>query len=102
MSTLAATEVRQVIAARAAGVHAEGKVDAMLEALAQLLESPPGTVILACDGEAGCCAPVTHIDNKGYIYCEGHGLARRTYRPCRKLRPHELRTLRRGEPVRRY
>jgi hypothetical protein len=49
-----------------------------------------------------CTEPVTHIDDKGYIYCSHHGLYRRFYRRCRKLRPHEMRRLQRGELVKHY
>lgn len=59
-------------------------------------------IVLRCDMEEGCTAPVTHIDQKGYAYCTKHGLERRDYRPCRKLRPWELHRLLRGEPLTRY
>jgi hypothetical protein len=57
---------------------------------------------LKCDMSTSCTAPVTMIDVKGYIYCTEHGLRRRTFQRTRKLRPHELRRLERGEPVARY
>lgn len=57
---------------------------------------------LRCDMEDDCTKPVTHIDQKGYAYCEPHGIERRWYVPCRKLRPHELRKLQRGEALARY
>jgi hypothetical protein len=49
--------------------------------------------------EDGCTAPVTHIDNKGYIYCERHGIERRDVRPCRKLLARELRLLRADQAI---
>lgn len=55
-----------------------------------------------CDGVAGCQEPITHLDNKGYIYCTKHGIERRDVRPCRKLRPHELKKLARGEQIEKY
>lgn len=55
-----------------------------------------------CDMTNDCEAPVTHIDNKGFVYCTDHGISRRYYHPCRKLRPHELKKLQRGEPIARY
>lgn len=55
-----------------------------------------------CDMTHDCTEPVTHIDQKGYAYCTAHGLDRRSYRPCRKLRPHEVRKIYRGEPITRY
>jgi hypothetical protein len=57
---------------------------------------------VTCDQVASCTAPVTHLDNKGYVYCTAHGLDRRAWRPCRKLRAHELRRLERGEALGRY
>ena len=60
------------------------------------------TTILRCDMTAGCLEPVTHLDNKGYVYCTQHGIERRDCRPCRKLRAHELRKLEQGEPLKRY
>lgn len=59
-------------------------------------------VTLRCDMTHECTEPVTHVDNKGYIYCTAHGISRRDVRPCRKLRPHELNRLRKGQPLTRY
>lgn len=56
----------------------------------------------SCDMDPGCIDPVTHIDQDGFVYCEAHGLSRRTWQPCRKLRPHELRRIERGDQVTRY
>jgi hypothetical protein len=60
------------------------------------------TKTLKCDMDHECTAEVTHIDNSGFVYCESHGLRRRWDKPCRKLRPHELRKLARGETLARY
>jgi hypothetical protein len=49
-----------------------------------------------------CHQPPSMIDDKGHIYCAEHGIERRDWRPCRKLRPHELRRIARGEQVTRY
>lgn len=57
---------------------------------------------LHCDMTADCPEPVTHIDSDGFAYCTDHGLERRWYQPRRKLRPHELRKLQRGEQLARY
>jgi hypothetical protein len=59
---------------------------------------------LRCEYTADCPGAVTHIDNKGFIYCQRHGQIRRESRHggCRKLRPHELRRLERGEKVKSY
>lgn len=59
-----------------------------------------------CDMTDDCTAAVTMVDDKGYVYCERHGIDRRgvgTYRRrVRKLRPHELNRLNRGEKIARY
>lgn len=57
---------------------------------------------LKCDMTDDCTEPVTHIDQSGFAYCTEHGISRRDWKPCRKLRPHELRRLQRGEQVKRY
>jgi hypothetical protein len=55
-----------------------------------------------CDMTADCNEPITHLDDKGFIYCTNHGVSRRYSRPCRKLRPSELNNIKRGEQVKRY
>lgn len=62
----------------------------------------PTTKTPRCDMEKGCPEPVTHLDQKGYVYCTEHGLDRRRSQPCRKLRTFELNRLARGEQVNRY
>lgn len=57
---------------------------------------------LQCDMEDGCPEEVTHIDDHGFIYCAHHGEVRKQWRHCRKLRPHELNRLKRGQQVARY
>lgn len=50
-----------------------------------------------------CEEEPTMIEDKGYIYCANHGLERRAYgHRVRKLRPHELNRIRRGEQVKSY
>lgn len=58
-------------------------------------------VVLSC-GMTDCQSPVTHLDQSGFVYCTAHGIARRSWKPCRKLRPFELRRLGRGEQITRY
>ena len=60
------------------------------------------TMTLRCDMTDECEAPVSHIDQKGYAYCTEHGIERRSWMPCRRLQPHELHRLERGEPLARY
>ena len=57
---------------------------------------------LRCDMTDDCEQPVTHIDNDGFAYCTTHGLQRRWYQPCRKLRDWELRKLQRGGQLTKY
>lgn len=56
-----------------------------------------------CEQDRDCAEPVAMIDVKGFVYCAGHGKDIRRYVcRCRKLRPHELNRLKRGEPINRY
>lgn len=57
---------------------------------------------LQCEMVNDCEREVTMIDNKGYIYCEPHGMQRRSWRPCRKLRPYEINRLERGAQIKAY
>lgn len=55
---------------------------------------------LSCDMTVSCKAPVTHIDNKGYVYCTGHGKHRATCGiPCRAMRPGEITKIILGETI---
>jgi hypothetical protein len=66
--------------------------------------TPPAPVVveLHCDMKTDCVKPITMIDESGFIYCTDHGLSRRSWKYCRKLRPFELNRLKRGETVKRY
>lgn len=57
---------------------------------------------LVCDMIVACPNPVTHIGDKGYVYCTGHAPDRKGWERVRKLRPHELNRLKRGEPLKKY
>jgi hypothetical protein len=57
---------------------------------------------LCCDGKKGCESPITHMDEKGFIYCAIHGAWRKQYMRCRKLKPAELKTLQSGKPLTKY
>lgn len=66
------------------------------------LADPLRNVALTCAGMGGssCPGPASHIDNKGYVYCERHGLARRASgAPTRKLTAAESKKLARGETI---
>lgn len=62
--------------------------------MAPKLDATPRT--LKCDMLVACKAPVTHVDNKGYVYCTGHGEDRKLHLPCRKLRTSEITKLTNG------
>jgi hypothetical protein len=57
---------------------------------------------LKCEMSHECQCPVTHIDDKGYIYCKQHGNERKSYRRCRQLRIWELKLLKAGQTVPSY
>jgi hypothetical protein len=54
---------------------------------------------LRCDMEHNCTAPVTYIDDKGYVYCTGHGAMRRFIRRVRKIGAHEIIRLQLGKTI---
>ena len=51
---------------------------------------------LACDMSHGCERPVTHIGEKGYVYCATHAPQRRGYERTRKLLVSERKALEAG------
>lgn len=57
---------------------------------------------MKCEMTEDCPQKVTHIDDKGYIYCARHGEIRKAYRRCRKLSPKELKTIEAGSPITSY
>lgn len=57
---------------------------------------------LTCDMERDCKQAVTHIDEKGFVYCHSHGVQRKTYCRCRMLQPKELKQLQAGVPLASY
>lgn len=65
-------------------------------------EAKPKEVRLACDMRRECQSPVTHIDEKGFIYCSDHGRQRQYSMRCRKLMPNELNRLGQGMPLESY
>ena len=60
------------------------------------------TKVLKCDMKAECTEAVTHIDNKGFVYCHAHGVQRKGYRPCRLLTSKERKQLESGAPLPSY
>lgn len=57
---------------------------------------------LHCEMREDCTEPVTHLDDDGWVYCTEHGIERRGWKCCRKLRDWELRKLQRGEQLTHY
>jgi len=55
-----------------------------------------------CEMSKECEAPVSYIDEKGFIYCTECGTRRQSYCRCRKLRPFELRRILNGQQIERY
>ena len=55
-----------------------------------------------CDMDDACERDVTYIGEKGWIYCATHAIPRRYWERTRKMRPHELNRIRRGEPLDHY
>lgn len=62
----------------------------------------PGTLDLVCDMTDNCDREVTMIDDSGFVYCTSHGLDRRSWKRCRKMRRHELNRLARGDVLAHY
>lgn len=56
-------------------------------------------IALQCAMHATCDRPVTHVDVKGFVYCEPHGEQRKSVQPCRKLTTTEIAKLGRGETI---
>jgi hypothetical protein len=57
--------------------------------------------MLTCDMTAECTCAVTHIGNKGYVYCTQHAAERRasSREHCRKMRAWEINTLASGGQI---
>lgn len=59
--------------------------------------------VLRCEMEEGCTGLVTHLDEKGYVYCMHHGKQRRGGGiRCRQLKPAEVKRLQNGERLTKY
>ena len=55
---------------------------------------------LCCDMEHDCESPVTHVDNKGWAYCDNHSTRRKAGGiPTRKLSTAEIKKLEKGETI---
>lgn len=57
---------------------------------------------LQCDMKRDCAADVTHIGEKGYVYCGAHAVVRRARERCRKMTAGEKKTLLSGGTIASY
>jgi hypothetical protein len=59
---------------------------------------------MTCDMDKNCTNAVTHIGEKGYIYCTSCAIGRRQsgYERTRKMRVWELALIRSGNPLPSY
>ena len=57
---------------------------------------------IACEMENDCENSPTHIDEKGFIYCQRHGDQRKQTMRCRRMTLKEMRTILKGEPITSY
>ena len=55
-----------------------------------------------CDMERDCSNPVTHIGEKGYVYCAEHVGCRRGIERCRRMRGWERARIAAGKPLLSY
>lgn len=57
-----------------------------------------------CAMSQDCSAPVTHIGNRGWVYCAAHALDRRRgqMERTRKMRAWELKLIAAGKPLPSY
>lgn len=57
---------------------------------------------LKCDMLDGCASKITHIDNKGFIYCADHAFNRKFSVPTRKLLKKEIVQLENGKQIEKF
>jgi hypothetical protein len=57
-------------------------------------------MMLKCDMNKSCFRVVTHVDEKGFVYCYEHGRDRRAYCRSRLLSGAEIKTLKAGGSIR--
>jgi hypothetical protein len=57
---------------------------------------------MKCDMNSDCDNRVTHIGEKGYVYCAEHAAHRRGVERCRKMRKWELVLIESGKPLPSY
>ncbi len=54
---------------------------------------------LRCNMAQTCTSPITHIGEKGWVYCSNCAADRQYWERCRRLRQWEIRRLERGECI---
>jgi hypothetical protein len=52
---------------------------------------------IQCEMSDDCKQSATHIEDKGWVYCQEHGEQRRGIHRVRKMRPWELRLIEAGK-----
>lgn len=57
---------------------------------------------LKCDMTKECGEPITHLDERGFIYCARHGKQRQMSMRCRKLNEKELAFIKEEKPLASY
>ena len=58
---------------------------------------------IRCVMTEDCQEKVTHIDQRGFVYCEHHGLRRRASgTPCRKMTGKEIKFIYAGQLIKGY
>lgn len=65
----------------------------------EVIAGTNATTKLQCDMKDSCTSPITHIGEKGYVYCAEHKDDRKGIERCRKLRKWELKLLESGQLV---
>lgn len=59
-------------------------------------------LVLTCDMKEGCTNPVTHLGEKGYVYCAAHVGDRVGWERCRKLTARERKHMEEGGTLASY
>lgn len=87
-------QLRAKLAWMANGDPEQARLRKMADDLDRELAEPVPAVELTCQMTEACTGEVTHIDEKGFVYCAPHGATRKSHCLCRQLRASELRALR--------
>ena len=75
----------------------------MIDSIAEDTSANDSTIkTLRCEMQDGCMQPVTHIGEKGFIYCTEHARIRKGRERCRRMRKWELVLINSGKPLPSY